>query len=437
MNILIVGNILRDTYLNLNTRTEKFETDRNNVKWLDFSFDASEHHFFSQNISLGGAAVSLEVFQKMGLSASISNTDLSFLNDNNTEVPDNITSRYILIADETASYIVPDRLKPSVFTPPTSKIDYLYIDRSANLDSENTVKILNYLQENQDTKLVLYLKDSENAYFNKLLPLANLVFSESPLKNADSKKTIFISEKQISYLNIEEKLSLKRANIMTHLSAYSIISATILSCFILGLSAEESLKTACKNAENSKLDASLSLEELKSLSGKTTSKTNELRFIAASLVLPKKGILAADESGGSIKKKFAKLNIPDTYENRRDYRNIFFTTPTLEQYVNGVILFDETARQTADDGRNFVDYLTSLRIIPGIKVDEGLEKFENSEETYTKGLENLSKKLPEYYNMGLRFAKWRAAFEIRLNNNGEILTPTDHAVNENCRILEK
>jgi fructose-bisphosphate aldolase class I len=82
-----------------------------------------------------------------------------------------------------------------------------------------------------------------------------------------------------------------------------------------------------------------------------------------------------------------------------------------------------------------VDYLISRRIIPGIKVDQGLEKFENSEETWTKGLNDLPERLREYYGMGLRFAKWRAAFNLTLDENGEVLTPTEHAISENCMIL--
>ncbi|MBO7132097.1 fructose-bisphosphate aldolase class I [Candidatus Saccharibacteria bacterium] len=188
------------------------------------------------------------------------------------------------------------------------------------------------------------------------------------------------------------------------------------------------------NVENSKLDSVLSLSNLKEIAT-NLKPDNNLELIAANLLLSKKGILAADESGGSIKKKFAKLDIPDTYENRRDYRNIFFTTEDLEKHVNGVILFDETARQFADNGQNFVEYLTSKRIIPGIKVDQGLEPFPDSVETYTKGLDGLPERLQEYFDMGLRFAKWRAAFEIRLSESGEILTPTDHAIDKNCRIL--
>ncbi len=169
---------------------------------------------------------------------------------------------------------------------------------------------------------------------------------------------------------------------------------------------------------------------------------DNLNLIAESLVSPRKGILAADESGGSIKKKFAQLNIPDTTENRRDYRNIFLSTPSLNKYVNGVILFEETAYQFADNGQNFVDFLISRQIIPGIKVDQGLAplseidpNYQNSTETYTKGLDGLEDRLKKYHDTGLRFAKWRAAFNIELNSEGRIVTPSEFAISENCRIL--
>ena len=250
----------------------------------------------------------------------------------------------------------------------------------------------------------------------------------------DTDKLVHISETQITYQKITENISVDRIDMLTHLSVYSIAAATVLGGFILGNSVEDSLTLARVNIENSRLNSVLPLKEMQEIA-ENTSPQDDLELIAASLVLKGKGILAADESGGSIKKKFASLNIPDTYENRRDYRNIFFTTPDLEKYVNGVILFDETARQLADNGQNYVDFLTSRRIIPGIKVDQGLARFDNSLETYTKGLENLSDRLKTYYLQGLRFAKWRAAFEIHLSTSGSIITPTTHAIEENCRIL--
>ncbi len=447
MNILIVGNILKDVYLNLDSSKNRFEVDKNSVKWLDLSFNADSNYFFSRNSSLGGAAVSLEVFAKMGIDTKIAGSSLK-LADGELVYTDHSaeTHRYILISDGKASYLVPSKSRPTDFAAPAEAFDYLYIDRSANLTPDAVKKIITYLDLSQKTKLLLFLNTSNTFNLKPLLPRAALLILEENRGNSeksyapelaeiDPKKIIKISEHQLSYLNIVEKISPARIDISTHLSLYSIGAATIIGSFILGHPVEESLKMARANIENSKLDAVLNLSELKDIASNLKPTTNNIELIAANLLLPKKGILAADESGGSIKKKFEKLNIPDTYDNRRDYRNIFFTTEDLEKYVNGVILFDETARQFADNGQNFVDFLISRRIIPGIKVDQGLETFPDSLETYTKGLEGLSRRLHEYYNLGLRFAKWRAAFEIRLSESGEILTPTPHAIEENCRIL--
>ena len=144
-----------------------------------------------------------------------------------------------------------------------------------------------------------------------------------------------------------------------------------------------------------------------------------------------KGILAADESGGSIHKKFLAMKITDDAKHRRDYRNLFFTTPDLEKYVNGVILFDETARQYADNGKNFAEFLSDKGIMPGIKVDMGLAKFPQSQEKYTLGLNGLDRRLEDYAEMGLGFAKWRAAFEV------DRFTPSMMAIQTNASILAK
>ena len=441
---MIVGNILKDVYLNLDSRTENFEIDQNNTKWLDISFNASEHHFFSRNSSLGGAAVSLEVLQKLGIKAFISDSKLDF-SEEKTDVNPTLAHRYILISDGQVSYLSPSKFKKTTFSSPSETVDYLFIDRSANLDSETRSKIIAYLELSTKTKLVLYVKNFENDNLNKLLKRADLIFHENngdvseklyapEFAEIKPEKIVTISENKLSYLNITENISIERVDMLTHLSAYSIAAATILGNFILGSSVEESLKLARLNVENSRLDAVLPLEKLKSLN-ENTDRSESLELIAANLLLKPKGILAADESGGSIKKKFEKLNIEDTPENRRDYRNILLSAPDLEKYVNGVILFDETARQTADNGQDFVNFLISRRIIPGIKVDQGLEKFPDSLETWTRGLEGLPERLEEYHNLGLRFAKWRAAFELKINTSGQILTPTDEAINENCRIL--
>lgn len=445
MNILVVGSVLKDVYLNLDSRTEQFETDENGVKWLDFSFDASEHRFFSREPSLGGAAVTLEVLSKMGIKTAITGSKLKMEDGDLTSDVEAAAYRYILVTDGRPSYIVPTEYKETIFATPDDFYDYIYIDRSAKLEPETVNRINSYLDLSHNTKLVLYLRTLDDQVLNQLVARANLVFCEGSKDDSektsalesmglDENKIIYITENKMSYLGIEENVAVGRIDVLTHLSAYSIASATILGGFILGNSVEDSLRMARVNMENARLNSVLSIEELKEIS-ENMDPGEDLELVAANLVLKPKGILAADESGGSIKKKFAQLGIEDTYENRRDYRNIFLSTTDLEKYVNGVILFDETARQQADDGQNFVDYLISRRIIPGVKVDQGLENFENSLETYTKGLDGLAERLKEYYRMGLRFAKWRAAFEIHLNEAGDAITPSERAIDENCRIL--
>ena len=430
MSILIVGNVLKDVYLNLDSRSTDFEKDKHNVTWLNVSFNASEHFFYNRHSSLGGAAVSLEVLKKMGIEAKISASDFDLKEDEDKSV-EAAFRRYILISDDGVSYLVPTQDVMSAFNTPRKTYDYVFVDRSAHLSQETAERIASYLEDHKDAKFVLYMKNNNDPYMRELVHRADLVFAESA-EGIEHDNVIFITENMISYHDITEPITIERIDKLTHTSAYSIIAATVLGGFVLGNTVEESLKMAKVNVENSNLDSVLTLDELKNLANMPE---ESLELIAASLVAKKKGILAADESGGSIKKKFAELNIEDTFENRHDYRNIFFTTPDLEKYVNGVILFDETARDKADNGMTNVDYLISKRIIPGIKVDKGLEKIEGSEETYTKGLDDLPERLREYYGMGLRFAKWRAAFYLTLSENGEILTPTDYAITENCHIL--
>jgi fructose-bisphosphate aldolase class I len=134
---------------------------------------------------------------------------------------------------------------------------------------------------------------------------------------------------------------------------------------------------------------------------------------AAAMVAKGKGILAADESSGTCEKRFKSVGVECTEENRRAYRGLLFGTPGVEQYVSGVILFDETARQKAADGAPFPQYLEKKGIIPGIKVDKGtvdLALFPG--EKVTDGLDGLAKRMAEYFQMGARFAKWRAVITI-------------------------
>ena len=137
----------------------------------------------------------------------------------------------------------------------------------------------------------------------------------------------------------------------------------------------------------------------------------ELHETAKALVAEGKGILAADESDGTIKKRFDSIGIESTEDNRRAYRQMLFTTESVEEFISGVILFDETIRQSASDSTPFAKLLESKGIIPGIKVDKGAKPLALTEgETITEGLDGLRGRLEEYRELGARFAKWRATY---------------------------
>lgn len=147
-----------------------------------------------------------------------------------------------------------------------------------------------------------------------------------------------------------------------------------------------------------------------------------LQQTAQAMVTPGKGILAADESHPTIKKRFEKLGISDTEDNRRAYRDMLFSTPGVSKFISGVILFDETIRQKHSTGTPFPKFLTDNGVIPGIKVDEGTSALPNfPDEKITKGLDHLRERFAEYAKMGARFAKWRAVFTI-----------TDHSPSSYC-----
>jgi fructose-bisphosphate aldolase class I len=138
-----------------------------------------------------------------------------------------------------------------------------------------------------------------------------------------------------------------------------------------------------------------------------------LRETARALVAEGKGILAADESSGTIKKRLESVGVESTEESRRSYRELLFTTPGAAEFISGVILFDETIRQSASDGTPFPQLLNDLGIIPGIKVDQGAKPLALARgETVTEGLDGLRDRFVEYRELGARFAKWRATYSI-------------------------
>jgi fructose-bisphosphate aldolase class I len=158
---------------------------------------------------------------------------------------------------------------------------------------------------------------------------------------------------------------------------------------------------------------------------------SELHAVAHKMVEKGKGILAADESTPTCSKRFESIGTESTAESRNVYRNMLLTSENIEKYISGVILFDETFYQNElSTGLTFPEYLTSKNILPGIKVDQGLEDY-GSNEKITKGIDGLSERLGKYYALGARFAKWRAVITI-----GDGL-PSDECILENAKALAK
>src|SRR5688572_1736450 len=141
--------------------------------------------------------------------------------------------------------------------------------------------------------------------------------------------------------------------------------------------------------------------------------TTSLEQTAKELVAPGKGILAADESGGTIKKRFDSIGVESTEENRRAYRDLLFTTGGAAEHISGVILYDETLRQSSANGTAFPKLLEEQGVVPGIKVDKGAKDLANAPgEKITEGLDGLRERLNEYRELGARFTKWRAVITI-------------------------
>jgi len=157
-----------------------------------------------------------------------------------------------------------------------------------------------------------------------------------------------------------------------------------------------------------------------------------LNETAEAIVAEGKGILAADESDSTIKKRFDSIGVESTEENRRAYRDLLFTTEGVEEYISGVILFDETLRQSSADGTPFPKLLESKGVIPGIKVDKGAKPLAlAADETITEGLDGLRGRLEEYRELGARFTKWRAVISI---GNG---LPSEYCLWTNAHALAR
>ncbi len=158
----------------------------------------------------------------------------------------------------------------------------------------------------------------------------------------------------------------------------------------------------------------------------------DMETTALALVAPGKGILAADESGPTIEKRFRSIGVESTEANRRAYRDLLFTAPGVEDFISGVILYDETIRQSSSDGTPFPKLLAARGIIPGIKVDLGAKALAGKPgEKIAEGLDGLRERLADYHELGARFTKWRAVIVVGADS------PSDYAIRVNAHALAR
>lgn len=260
--ILIVGSVLKDVYLNIDTRREKLECGEGGVLWMDVGFNASEHYFFRRNSSFGGAAISLEVLEKMGIRAEISGAELKY-GESGVEHGEIVGDyRYILVADEQMAYFSSSQRKKAQFLAPTEELMAIYVDRTAILDEKEVRKIEAYLEMFPRTRLAVHTKHLDDIRIRGLLKRADLVFLEERNLEFGAVKTVVLEEKALRYKGLKVEIDTRRIDLATHLSTYVVAATTILGGMLLGLGEEESLRMAKANVEHSTLDATLELAEM-------------------------------------------------------------------------------------------------------------------------------------------------------------------------------
>lgn len=264
MNVLIVGNITKDVYLRLDERRNKFELDEDKNPWMNVCFDGSTHHYFRRNSVLGGAAVTLEVLKKFGLDAKIMNSRLSYEDGEIRNAPNVDVYRYILCHGDKITYFSDNKHVITNWNVPEDTIDWIFIDRSANINQELVDSIETFLSVSQHTKLAIFAKQFPADCYANLAIRADLIFSESDIR-IKNRQICVIRESSISLDEKKQSWHLPNKDLLTHLTAHSIIAATVLGAMITGKGIAEALKLAKTNVENATLDRTLSLNKLEEL----------------------------------------------------------------------------------------------------------------------------------------------------------------------------
>lgn len=440
--ILIIGNVLKDVYIKLDDRNDNFETDENGIDWLNLSFNGEAHRFFRRTSVYGGAAVSFAVLHRLGLNVEILNSRVEFQDGEVTWLDQPDDYRYILCCKDEITYFVPSTRKQTDWSMPDGTPEWILIDRSTTASLKLVEELKNFLKFSPTTKLAVHAEKYTTPAGQRLMEMADIVFIEDEppmhpeveiidkveVDHPNKQLVCHISPRKIIFSDAEESWSLDKTDMMTHLTVYSTIVATVLGVISVGGSAADAVLWARINAEQATIAGSLSAKKLKELAKSEHEKRANIRYTTQLLMAPKKGILAMDESDQKLTARLAKHGIPGTAKYRQNYREIILTAPDIERYISGIILSASTAKQKIER-QHALDYITGRSIIPGLKADKGLAEIVETGEKYTLGLEDLFVRMRQAYSDGFRFAKWRAEFQIQKDQ------PSFIAVEKNATLL--
>ena len=465
-SVLSIGNATKDSYLEIQAR-EASEDQASTEFDFNLTFDDSSLDYLNTATVLGGVILSDRIFRAAHVKSFSSANEQGFTNFNPEKSAFPTTNRYI-ISHQGRSVVLNASPKTLAWVPPIYVPGMIYVAEN-NFSEQYLADFKNYITQNKDIRFSFTLNDFDGELLDEMMSRAEIVFVDlsretatnfvettSPESAIDSLADHGVAQVVVldgAQIYVGDKHTIVRAEAKFDLNFFyqkSIFSAALIAEYFEGESLEENFKVALAVAENSdfaeiitpliarqilnKKSNTLAIELLRH----NPDFTKKLRQTAADMVARPKGIFAADESGGSIHKKFTEAGIEDTEESRRRYREMFFTTPDIENYLSGVILFEETVGQNTNEGQNFVEYLKNRNMLVGVKLDGGLAPLVGFEgETITKGLDALDEKLERYAAKGVDFAKWRVAFDISAETEEGRVLPTNAAIAANVQILAR
>ena len=460
-SILSIGNAAKDIFLDINQ--QEIVKDDNNIFHYDLTFDDSTLEYKRRAGIFGGVILSEKIFQAAHLK-SFSNVNPRGLSNYNFDDPKiNFLDRYI-ISHQEQSFVLSNKPRKMQWVAPIFVPETIYV-ADANFSKNYLESFRNYLKNHPEITLIFSLNDFSTDLAREFFHRASLVFVdlsqpvlsdiidyssvESAVKSfcdLGVRSVVFTRGKEIIVGSNEKIAQIETDFKLNSFYQNQIFRAAYIAQDFSGDNIEKNLQIALTIAQESDFNSIIKPIFAEQILRRNPEKYSvkvlrdqpnnleKMRAVAQKMVEKPKGIFAADESGGNIHKKFESLGIDDTAENRRKYREMFFTTPDIENYLSGVILFEETIEQSNSSGENFVDYLKSRGLLTGVKLDGGLQSLAGFDgETIAVGLDSLEEKLKKYSSRGLDFAKWRVAFTVDVEKD----YPSRAAIAANVQILAR